>query len=262
VSKNKVLIDIGTHQAQELRVLVGDRYYIGKTYFHWWYDWLKRQIKKIIGYDGIICYGEGAFITSPADNTLKEHIWYLRLFLTPNNCLSNFKAVMIDPVVEVTVGYYQRLKDKFLTTLLLPVAILPHEFVNEAKMVKFYIEKNSLSSSLFDSGKSSDLIVCPGYSFDKIISELMSEKILDICDEIILRLNCEGAELGVVKSLLDQGIIPSLILGSINDVLKKYGEEVASELNALIEANKIEFFYFKGSDPGTWKSAFKAVENL
>jgi len=43
-----ILIDIGTHEAQELRVLSGERSYLLASYARWWFDWLKRQVKKVI----------------------------------------------------------------------------------------------------------------------------------------------------------------------------------------------------------------------
>ncbi|MCF8057819.1 MAG: hypothetical protein K9K67_00875 [Bacteriovoracaceae bacterium] len=258
----KVIFDIGTHEAQELRVLTGDRLYIAKVYLYWWFDWVRRQVKKLINYNGLIKYGEGAFIESPANYGVTTHFWYLSLFLSPENYLRSFTAVLVDPVVEVVMGFFSKLRTKFKRALFLPIAVLPHEFINESKLVTFYIEKNSLSSSLFYSGESDELTLCSGYSFDKVINDLHNEDLLAGGDLIVLRMNCEGAELGVVKSLIEKSLCPSLILGSINDVFKKYGQELASELDQMIEGNNIKFCYFKGSDPSTWIKAIEAIKEI
>lgn len=75
-----IIIDIGTHKAQELRLLSGDRGYIFVSYLKWWIDWLKRLTKIIIRYKGLIQYGPGGYKMSPARTHLSTHWKFIKQF--------------------------------------------------------------------------------------------------------------------------------------------------------------------------------------
>ncbi len=253
---NRLIIDIGTHEAQELRVLNGNRCYTSKIYLYWWYDWCKRQVKKLIRYNGLIEYGTGAFKISPASFGLKNHLKIIKQILNPTDYLQHTKILAIDPVASITTRFIKKIQTTF-QVYFLPVAILPHQQTDDSKLTKFYIEKNSLSSSLDKSSTSRDLILCSALRTKKIVNSLKELQIIDQNTEIVLRMNCEGAEFGVIEDIVSEGHIPKTILGSLNDVRKKYGEEEAMKMNNFLEKNNIEFNYFKGSDPGTWIMAFE-----
>ena len=256
---NKLIIDIGTHEAQELRVLNGDRIYVFKIYFKWWFDWFKRQIKKLIKHPGLIKYGTGAYIISPVEFGFKNNIKCFLQFLSPVDYLQKSKVIAIDPVASITTKYLKKIRTD-LTPYFIPIAILPHNDQEESKLTKFYIEKNSLSSSLSQSDNSLDPIICSAYSFKKVISELKEQGIINSSEKVTVRMNCEGSEYAVIKDLISEGIIPKTIMGSINDVLKKHGEKDAKEMNDFLNKYNIEFKYFKGSDPGTWPLAFNQLD--
>jgi hypothetical protein len=47
----------------------------------------------------------------------------------------------------------------------------------------------------------------------------------------------------------------SLIFGSLNDVRKKHGEKEYDQMIDLINEKKIDYIYFKASDPSSWLNA-------
>lgn len=256
---NKLIIDIGTHEAQELRVLNGDRFYIFNIFSKWWFDWGKRQIKKLIKHPGLIKYGTGAYKISPVDFGLSNNLKCLSQAFSPLDYLQQTRVIAIDPVASITTKSLKKVKTDE-EVYFLPITILPHDDDTDSKLTKFYIEKNSLSSSLSKSGSSLEPIICSAYSFKKVVQELKKLDIIQNPKKITLRMNCEGSEFAVIKQLVEEGFIPNIVMGSINDVLKKYGQEEADEMNNFLKQHNIEFQYFKGSDPGTWPLAFKELD--
>ncbi len=255
---DKLIIDIGTHEAQELRVLNGNRAYLLRVYLYWWFDWCKRQVKKIIRYNGLIEYGTGSFKISPLKLELNRHLEIFSQILYPKDYLTNINVLAIDPVASITTKFLRKIKTTF-QIYFLPIAVLPHNQSKDCTLTKFYIERNSLSSSLEQSNSSKELIICSAFRTKKIINALLEHEIISPDTEVILRMNCEGSEFGVIKDLVEEGFVPKLVLGSINDVRKKYGEEEAKKMLDFLNLNKIEFKYFKGSDPGTWGVAFDSL---
>lgn len=251
---DRLIIDIGTHEAQELRVLGGDRCYVFRTYCYWWYDWFKRQIKKLIRYNGLIKYGTGAYSNSPTSFSAKDHLRIIWQFLSPVNYLSSDEVIAVDPAISVTSPYLERVNAN--RVVFLPIAILPHDDKRDCGLVTFYNQKNSLSSSLSPSENCISTSMSVALSFQKIIAEIGSNGFFKNSQDVVIRMNCEGAELAIIQSLLNEKIYPKIILGSVNDILKKYGKEEADLALSLLQKHKIIFQYFKGSDPSTWIAAF------
>lgn len=256
-----IVLDIGTHKAQELQVLTGDRIYLLTQYCIWWFDWFKRQIKKLIGHKGRIRYDGGAYISSPA--LFKHHFSCIREIILPENYLSDVKTISIDPIIEITGEYVKRLKNK-IDIEYFPVVIFPHDSSNNSNIVPFYIAENSLSSSLYKNKKNNNqrMILCPAFSFDEIINSLKQHELIQSTTKVIIRMNCEGSELAIIKSLIEHNIFPHVVLGSIYDVQKKHGEEAAQEIGELFKKYNIQFNYFKGSDPATWHIGYNIFNRL
>jgi len=257
-----VFIDIGTHKAQELRVLSGDRAFVFAMYFKWWFDWGKRQIKKLIRYHGLITYGVGAYKFSQTSVTLKIHAKHICQFLIPVNYLKNIKVIAIDPVSTITAPCINKLAYS-LDINYIAIAILPHDDDCQCKMTNFYITRNSLSSSLFkdDSGEQ-ELVTCPAYDFCEVIKNMRAANLITSTTEVIVRMNCEGSELAVVNSLVHKNLNVRSILGSIADVEKKYGADVVALMKNKLDENNLSFQYFKGSDPGTWDTAYSILKKI
>ena len=255
-----VFIDIGTHKAEELRILSGDRAFVLAMYLKWWFDWGKRQIKKLIRYHGLITYGAGAYKLSPTSVMLKIHLKHMRQFLFPVNYLKNIKVIAIDPVSTITAPCINKLVCS-IDINYIAIAILPHDDDCQCKMTNFYITRNSLSSSLFkDDRDEQELITCPAYSFSAVIKNIKATNLITSTTEVIVRMNCEGSEMAVVKSLVHNNLNIRSILGSIGDVEKKYGADVAALMKNKLDENNLSFQYFKGSDPGTWDTAYSILK--
>lgn len=257
-----VLVDIGTHKAEELRVLAGDRLYLAGTYIYWWYDWCKRQIKKVIKHKGRTLYGEGAYIHSPATCTLQYHSRCLKQIFAPKNFLTDMVIISFDPLFTVTEKYINKLKHS-LNIYFLPVAILHHESETDYELQDFFQTKNTLSSSLFASGNAmTSCTYVSGFSFKWLMKEFLRKKLFSPTEEIVIRMNCEGAELGVINGLLEIGQNISNIFGSIGDIGKNFGDAKLDETIQLLEEKGVSFQYFKGSDPSTWGNALIEFQRL
>lgn len=257
----RLLIDIGTHEAQELKVLCGNNYYTLTQYLRWWFDWLKRQIKKLIRHKGLKVYGAGAYKQSPLEFSIIDHIRFVTDLAPRKKFASRTNVISIDPVSSITSGHIEQLRPYFGSIYYLPVAILQEGDTSTPKLVKFYLEKNSLSSSLVGSSLSA-FTVCLGYPFTALLREMLEKGLFNKSDELILRMNCEGAELEVLKSVYECGLNLKLIIGSLNDVGKKLGAEKESEMNRLLKESNTVFKYFKGSDPSTWLDTFNLTMNI
>jgi hypothetical protein len=250
-----LIIDIGTHKAQELKVLNGKSSYLAFMYFLWWTDWAKRQIKKIILPKRVGSYGIGAYQISPIDFGLNKHMICLSQVILPINYLKNKRILSIDPVAQITSKHLSQLKN-IKELIFLPIAILPHDDADQCRLTNFYISKDDLSSSLFSEDRNVSSIVCPAFSFGSVIEKVLEINFIKPEEEVLIRMNCEGSELGVIKELVNRQIVPAGIIGSINDVYKMYGNEVGNNMNKILKNHNINFAYFKGSDPSTWVDAF------
>mgnify|MGYP000008792162 FL=1 len=261
LSNDLVVLDIGTHKAQELRVLYGDRIYILFSYLWWWFDWGMRIVKRLIRYNGMIQYGSGAYVVSPIKFPFDKHMKYFKQFFLPKNYLNNIKVISIDPMTIVTDKYIKKMQQK-VQAHYVPIAILPHDGINKSQMVKFYVAKNSLSSSLYQN-KLDDLqeVIVPAFELGELLDGLIDIKVLGKECRFILRMNCEGSELGAINSLISRGSEFRHVLGSIADVGKKHGVEVETEMDDIMDKNRVNFAYYKGSDPSTWHTAFDLFES-
>ncbi len=255
-SNKFVMLDIGTHKAQELRVLCGDRMYIFSSYLYWWFDWCKRIVKLLLGRKQNTQYGSGLYHESPVRTSFSTHKIYIKHFFSSKNYLHNFRIISIDPMAIVTEKHVRRLQKK-VQIHYIPVAILPHDSLKESRIVKFYINQNSLSSSLH-AKKDNNIheVLSPAFKLDILLDELVSFGFLEKESKIVARMNCEGSEFSVINSLVSRKVDFENIFGSIFDVDKIYGTEVGVEMKRIMADNNIAFTYYKGSDPSTWSAAF------
>ena len=208
-----VVLDIGTHKAEELRVLIGDRLFLINAYSKWWFDWFKRQVKKLIGHRGHVSYNGGTYIASPFSRSLGEHGRYVRQILLPKNYLKNYKVIAIDPVVSVTSKYIDALRKKVVVSYI-PVAILPHDADGHCRMKCFFINRNSLSSSLCSADENiKDVVMCPAFRFREILEGLQLFEFIKPNTKLLMRMNCEGSELAVIKELVESKVAINNLLG-------------------------------------------------
>ena len=147
-TSNKItILDVGTHHAQELRVLFGDYSYILPTFLTWWIDWIKRQLKKLIRYNGLIEYGTGAYAKSPFDYSFSFHMRCLLNRLRKPVGDTQFVVVSLDPQAHITPLYVSFLETR-VKFYYLPIAVFSHKSGQYCGLVSFDIGVDDLSSSL------------------------------------------------------------------------------------------------------------------
>ncbi len=243
-------------------MLAGDRSYLCSMYCRWWFDWFKRQVKIIIRHPGRTRYGDGAYISSPAGCSLAYHRRCLGQIAMPNNLLAGLKIIAVDPLYAVTGRYVDWLKSR-LELYFFPVAVLHHDCPADMEIQAFFQTGNTLSSSLLDTGEgvtSRSYVV--GFSFSRLLREFLAHDLIKPEDALTIRMNCEGAELGVLRSLEETGLKADRLLGSIGDIRKNFGDQAHDDAIRLLAKENIEFQYFKGSDPSTWVKAFEVFEPM
>ena len=254
-----VIFDIGTHKAEELRVLCGDRFYMLGSYLLWWFDWGKRVVKRIIKHKGRVKYGVGGYIVSPAKTSVGAHLRYWVRMLMPKNYLRGANVISIDPLACITARVLPRLENK-INLHYIPIAILPHDDESDCRISKFFIEKSTISSSLFKPNrKGGKMTICAAFNLGVIIEYLKAEGLLSSVCKVIVRMNCEGSELAVIRELLKHNIKPVHVLGSIGDIKKKYGLHAENLMTDLLSRHNVDYCCFKGSDPGTWDNALSIM---
>jgi hypothetical protein len=255
VKTDKIFIDVGTHKAQELRVLSGDQNFIVNEYFQWWASLITRFIKNPFRKKPIR-YGEGRYTKSPLHFSLKDHLKILSTSLIGNKHIESYKIISIDPAFEVSSKYIKRINEKLL---FFPVSLSGED--NSLSIIPLYLSNNSLSSSVFkDEDKFSKHSYCLNLSPSQFFQSLLNLNIISNENEIILRMNCEGAETDIIKALQKHNFNVKIILGSLGDVKKVHGNDRYQNLLKNLDSNNIVYQYFKGTDPSTWLESFKLLK--
>ena len=186
---NYIIFDIGTHKAQELRVLNGHFIYSSLIYLSWWLDWCKRGIKKFLKLKGRILYGEGRYKNSPLNIKFVDHLELLSHFFLKKNLLSNSTIIAIDPLFYVTSYYLKRVKLKNSKIFYLPVSI-KNEFSENSKIItELFIPKNNLSASLWDNNNYIQKEMCISINFSEILLYLKKHHYIKKNSKIVIRLN-------------------------------------------------------------------------
>lgn len=254
VSSEKVFLDIGTHKAQELRLLSGDQKFIFSEYIQWWASLIIRFVKNPFR-KVPVKYGEGRYIKSPLHFSLKDHLKILSTSLIGKNHIETYKVITIDPAFEVASKYVKKINEKFL---FFPVSLSGED--NSLSIIPFYVSNNSLSSSVFkDEDKFSKHSYCLNLSPSEFFQSLLNLNIISNENEIILRMNCEGAETDIIKALQKHNFNIKIILGSLGDVKKVHGNNSYQNLLKNLDSNNIFYKYFKGTDPSTWLESFNLL---
>ena len=257
-SENILLIDIGTHKAEELRVLSGDRIYMLRIAIEWYLNYIKRCLKKQLGM-GFQEYGSGEYKYSPRE--IDHGKLYARVIQGGRNLLRGTRVVAVDPQYSIARAAIEKLSVQNITYL--PIAVQNHQDTEQAALKKIYMGVNSLSAGLvLEEELRTATMLCPTFRADYLLMRLVEEGEIKEGDEVVLRMNCEGSELEALKGCMQVGLRVRLILGSINDVEKKFGKEKSEELRDLILSNNIKYVYFKGSDPGTWSTGRAELRQL
>ena len=243
-----LIIDIGSHKLEELFVLLrpGKRqYYVFFKFF------TKHFIKKLFSLN---------LKKSPSLSELLQSFKYFFVFKKKYK----IKIISIEPNIEVALDYVNKLRKNYNVEYL-PIAILGHDREKTSEIKKLFFYDNSISSSIYDRGRPIDesrSSLCAGLSFTKLWNELTHMKIVGNSDPFILRMNCEGAELGILEECKNLNIRPHCIIGSIGDVLKIHGDKYEKRMISLLKELNTPYYYFKGEIPDTWFPIIKVWKKL
>lgn len=245
------ILDIGTHKAEELKVLFNYGFERYIFYSIWWYNYLKYIIKILLGHQ--IFFKAYGYQKSPFELKFREHIDILiNLIFFIHVSKKKYKIISIEPnILNLIVNSLNFIKKYDVELFSIAISLKKKNF----HLSNFYKNKNSLSSSLIDKTKTNNKSILATIDFNTLLEKFLEKKILSKKDDFILRINCEGAEAQIIKSLIKKKIKPSLILGSLEDIKKIHGLRAYKQIENLLKKNKITYKYFKGTDPSTWNLA-------
>ena len=178
----------------------------------------------------------------------------------------NIKIIALEPNTEVCLQKLKKLRN-FLSVIHFPLVALGHDFSNKVDVVGLNIYGDSLSSSIYGKTKivKVNQLFCIGIDFYKFVKMLFMRDIISQNDKIIIRMNCEGAELGVVKGaskLIEEGFNILSVIGSLADVEKIHGAKKYNEMLGILESHSIEYKFFKGTDVSTWSLGISEVKSV
>ena len=124
---------------------------------------------------------------------------------------------------------------------------------------------DSLSSSIYNKKNINKIeqLNCIGIDFYNFYKLLLAKSILTFDDKIVVRMNCEGAEFGVVegiRNLINDGVQIETVIGSLADVKKIHGKNKYDEMIHTLESCGLEYQYFKGTDLESWPVGISEVK--
>lgn len=244
-SARRIVIDIGTHKLEELRVLFAP----GGAEIYALAKWsVKRFLKGLVSLN----FSE-----------LPSVVATIRLFFKPRNgkVASSTKFICVEPNIDVCISPLERFKRRFDVDFY-PVAILGHTHEDDISFLGLNCYENTLSSSLYSKNGLSEIgrLACIGIHFSKFLDLLQQDLKISVTDEVILRVNCEGAELGIVRALRDSGLPVKVVYGSLADVRKIHGKKEYAEMLSILAKMGVSYQYFVGSNPATWFAALGSTE--
>ena len=238
-----IIIDIGTHKSEELNTLFHPS--ISEFYLL-----LKETIKFLLN-------------KSKLTRNMIINCWSLFLREKKRPSKKDFRIFALEPNTSLGIKHIRRL-EKVLSINYFPFVILGHDNNKSHDLIKLNLYENSLSSSLYSKNNMKVLssIYCFGFNFENFVTLLSDNGLISKKNRIIVRMNCEGAELGVIESidkLSHDGYNFVSVLGSLADVNKIHGETAYQSMMNILAKNKLNYVYFKGSDLSTWMNGVNEI---
>jgi len=242
--KKIIWIDVGTHFGQEYQSVFGPNYIF-----------LLNLIRRFVG-RYFLRRGE---MISPKD--IYQLVINRRIL---NNKRYHFFVVFIEanPVIVTTKKIYLSADAVFNIGL-------TDENANNFHVSKLFLangDETSQGSSFYEAKgnvKVTDYVLCGSVSADSFmysLKEFLDSEFKEY--EILLRLNCEGAEDSVIYACRKAfGNKFQNIMGSLKDVKEVKGSEAHKKLEQFIHKNKISNTLFSSS-VNTWNSAQKTILSM
>jgi len=236
--KNFVILDIGSHKLEEIQTLLSPF----PRQFFIYLIWLVKLILKFL-----------VKLDKNSIHLLKKQGRVIIFFFLCRRKY-NVTIVSIEPNPEVVIPFLNKLSKK-ISICYVPVAILGHDSVKDFEIKTLYKYGNTLSHSLYKKSREMSLnqdSVCLSLKLGDLWNEILNLGLVSAESEIILRMNCEGAELGVIKECEQNRLKVKLLIGSIGDIQKIHGDKENTEAYKLMDKLGFQYYYFKGDDPSTW----------
>lgn len=235
-----VIIDVGTHKAEEISTL---------------YAPLPRQLFLVIELACKNLIRRCIRRKIPDTHVLPPLKTLVKTLLSRRQFKGHL--ICIEPNWAVGGPEISRLSRK-MTTTFFPVAIAGHDQSADVAFMRLFKNEKSLSSSLYQKSTSTEFSLVPCLAVEQVFDALLQCEIITNKSRVVLRLNCEGAELSVLRACAQRmdAINVIGILGSIGDLGKIHGVSADAEAISLISDLEAEYTYFKGDVPRTWSSIF------
>ncbi len=236
--KNLVILDIGSHKLEEIQTLLSPF----PRQFFIYIKWIIKLTLKIL-----IKFDKNSFLL------FKKQFKVIDFFFLSRKKY-NVTIISIEPNPNVILPHLTKLSKK-LKICYVPAAVLGHDSISDFEIKTLYVYGDSLSNSLYKKNRKMDFEqnnLCLSLKLTKIWGGLINLGIVSSDSEIILRMNCEGAELGVIKECEKINLNIKLLIGSIGDIEKIHGEKHNKVANEIMTRLGYKYFYFKGDDPSTW----------
>jgi len=239
-----VIIDIGTHKCEELNVLI----YPSISEF---WGLLRASAKKLLG-------------RSQLNLSSLLECWSIFFTKPLQGNLDNLKVIALEPNLDVCIKKINRLK-RVIQVMHFPIVVLGHDFDESTDIVALNMYDDSLSSSIYNKKNINKIeqLNCIGIDFYNFYKLLLAKSILTFDDKIVVRMNCEGAEFGVVegiRNLINDGVQIETVIGSLADVKKIHGKNKYDEMIHTLESCGLEYQYFKGTDLESWPVGISEVK--
>ena len=238
-SKKTFIIDIGSHKMEELYLFFKPTLLQSFILFKWS---IKESIRSLLQRD-----------ISRMKRCLKTNILFYKK--RANLLRKKINIISVEPNHNIC---FEKLKFwnnlEFFTYY--PLAILGHDMKRNLELVNLRMYEDSISSSLYNKkgiklvSKSS----CIGLNFNLFIDLLINKHKIKPSDSIVLRVNCEGSEMAIIRTIISRKLNVSMIIGSLADVKKIHGKKLYEEMIQNIQDNNIRYLYLLGSNPKTWVS--------
>ena len=210
-NENLIILDIGSHKLEEIQTLLSP---FPRQLFIYC-KWLFIKILKII----LRRDKKGILI-------LKRNISIIKFYFIKKNKY-NITIIAIEPNPEVIIPYYKKISKRH-KIYFIPAAILGHDTCTSFEVKTLFGFGDTISHSLYKKSKSNKLnqnSLCIAIKLTPLWEELVNSKIINSDSETILRINCEGAELGVLQECKNLGINLKCVIGSLGDIKKIHGFE-------------------------------------
>jgi hypothetical protein len=227
MKKNIVVLDIGTHKAEEVWLFEGAPRITYKTF-----------LTLLRGHGPVKWFFELLEINRLSRNISKNF---------------NFRYVLVEPVV------HKELLKFLIGTQSIFVGGVSSCYPSGP--VQLLMAKDSLGNSIVSEkpGLTGELRETYNVNFKALYSFLI-ENFLQTGHShgLLLRINAEGVEGPIIEYVLKTATKPLVIAGSLGDIKKCFGQKALDRTNAIIEDSRVPFVYLT-SNPNTWSTGLRSI---